>query len=80
VCAGIIVLRYREPDRPRGFRCPLVPWVPLAGILSCIYLMFGLPWITWVRFVVWLAAGLIIYFSYSYWRSRLRAAPSAPQR
>lgn len=73
VCAGIIVLRYKEPDRPRGFRCPLVPWVPLAGIASCVYLMFGLPWVTWLRFVVWLAAGLIIYFSYGFWRSRLRA-------
>jgi len=72
VCAGIIILRYKDPDRPRKFKTPLVPLVPLLGIGSCIYLMAGLPWITWVRFAVWLAVGLVFYFAYGFWKSRLR--------
>ncbi|MBI5473142.1 MAG: amino acid permease [Ignavibacteriae bacterium] len=72
VCAGIIILRYTDPDRPRVFRTPFVPVVPLLGIAMCIYLMAGLPWVTWVRFGVWLAVGLVFYFSYGFWKSRLR--------
>ena len=49
---------------PRAFRTPLVPVVPVLGILSCVYLMLGLPWITWVRFALWLLVGLVIYFAY----------------
>jgi APA family basic amino acid/polyamine antiporter len=71
VCVGVIVLRYREPDRPRGFRTPLVPWVPLLGVLACLWLMLGLPKTAWIRFAVWLAAGLVFYFSFGYRRSRL---------
>jgi APA family basic amino acid/polyamine antiporter len=61
---GVIVLRTREPNRPRPFRCPWVPWVPLLGVASCAYLMAQLPWLTWVRFVIWLFVGLLIYFLY----------------
>ena len=61
---GVIVLRNREPNRPRPFRCPWVPWVPLLGVASCAYLMAQLPWLTWVRFMIWLFVGLIIYFLY----------------
>ncbi len=68
---GIVVLRRSEPDRPRPFRCPWVPAVPLLGVLSCAYLMAQLPLLTWVRFVVWLFAGLMIYFLYSVERSSL---------
>jgi APA family basic amino acid/polyamine antiporter len=71
VCAGVIVLRHKDPHRHRPFRCPWVPVVPLLGIASCIYLMISLPWMTWVRFAVWLAIGLAIYFLYSQRRSRL---------
>jgi APA family basic amino acid/polyamine antiporter len=74
VCAGVIVLRYRDPDRPRKFRTPLVPYIPLLGIASCLYLMLGLPWPTWVRFGLWLAIGLVIYLVYGITRSRLRGA------
>ncbi|NUO82764.1 amino acid permease [candidate division KSB1 bacterium] len=74
VCAGIIILRYKEPNRPRKFRTPFVPLVPLLGIGSCIYLMAGLPWVTWARFGLWLAAGLVFYFAYGFWKSHLRAA------
>jgi APA family basic amino acid/polyamine antiporter len=73
VSAGILVLRYLEPDRVRPFRTPLVPLIPILAILSCAWLMAGLPVITWVRFGIWLAAGLVIYFAYSRRRSVLQA-------
>lgn len=72
VCVGVIILRYRDPDRPRSFRTPLVPWIPIMGILSCGYLMLGLPWITWVRFGVWLLIGVIVYIFYGFRKSRIR--------
>ncbi len=72
VCAGIIILRKKEPDRPRGFRTPWVPLLPLLGIAACLYLVLGLPWITWIRFAGWLLIGLVVYFSYGYKRSLLR--------
>jgi APA family basic amino acid/polyamine antiporter len=73
VCIGILVLRVREPKRPRTFRVPLVPWIPLAGIAMCLVLMAGLPALTWIRFVLWLLAGLVIYFVYGMRRSRLKS-------
>jgi APA family basic amino acid/polyamine antiporter len=72
VCTGILVLRYREPNRPRAFRVPLVPWTPLLGIAMCIVLMAGLPLLTWLRFFGWLAAGMVIYVLYGIRRSRLK--------
>jgi basic amino acid/polyamine antiporter, APA family len=71
VCLGIIILRNTEPDRPRPFRCPAVPWVPILGILCCGYLMMQLPRLTWIRFVVWLFLGLMIYFLYGVEKSSL---------
>jgi APA family basic amino acid/polyamine antiporter len=71
VALGILILRVREPNRPRKFRVPLVPWTPLLGIGMCLVLMAGLPLVTWIRFVLWLAAGLVIYFLYGIRRSRL---------
>ena len=79
VCAGVLVLRVKEPDAKRGFRTPLVPFVPIMGILFCIYLMLGLPEITWLRFVIWLAIGLVIYFMYGRWHSKLRAEPAVQE-
>jgi APA family basic amino acid/polyamine antiporter len=70
VSAGVLVLRRRQPDRPRGFRVPLAPVTPLASIVCCFVLMLGLPLETWIRFVVWLAIGLVIYFLFG----RARAA------
>jgi len=64
VCGGIIVLRRTQPDLPRPFRTPLVPWVPILGILICGYMMYGLPVDTWVRLAVWMVLGLAIYFLY----------------
>jgi APA family basic amino acid/polyamine antiporter len=71
VSAGVIVLRKAEPDRPRPFRAPWVPLTPILAILSCLYLMLQLPWVTWVRFALWLAVGLVIYFLYGIRHSRL---------
>lgn len=69
---GIIVLRRTDPERRRVFKTPLVPWVPLLGTAMCIYLMLGLPRVTWIRFGVWLGAGLCLYFAYGFRKSRLR--------
>ena len=65
VSMGVIILRRRQPDRPRGFRVPFVPWFPLISIVLCGGLMTGLTVITWLRFFGWLAIGLCVYFFYS---------------
>jgi amino acid transporter len=77
VCAGVLVLRRREPGRPRGFTTPWLPWVPLLGILACLWLMLGLPWTAWIRFGVWLAAGIAFYALYGYRTSRLDRGTSS---
>jgi APA family basic amino acid/polyamine antiporter len=66
VSLGVIFLRRKQPDRPRAFRVPFVPWFPLISVVLCGGLMTGLTVITWLRFVIWLALGLVIYFSYSH--------------
>ncbi len=73
VAVGILVLRRTDPHRPRPFRTPFVPLVPLLAIVSCTYLMLELPWDTWVRFIVWLAIGLVLYVAYGMRRSKLTA-------
>lgn len=71
VCAGVLMLRKYDPDRHRPFRTPWVPVVPIAGIISCFILMLSLPVITWVRFFVWMALGMVIYFMYGMKRSSI---------
>ena len=71
VSAGVLVLRYREPNRVRPFKTPLVPLVPILGILICGYMMYGLPSDTWMRLAVWLVLGLVIYFVYGRSHSRI---------
>jgi len=65
VCIGVVSLRYSHPDLPRPFRTPFAPVVPALGGLFCLYLMSSLPAVTWLRFLVWLALGMILYFAYS---------------
>jgi APA family basic amino acid/polyamine antiporter len=71
VCAGVLMLRYKRPNITRPFRTPLVPAVPILGILICGYMMFGLPTDTWIRLIVWMAIGIVIYFGYGIRHSRI---------
>jgi APA family basic amino acid/polyamine antiporter len=72
VCIGVLILRKRMPDVPRAFKTPLVPFVPIMGILVCVYLMYALPLESWARLAVWLALGLLIYFIYGIKNSKLQ--------
>nr|WP_188648678.1 amino acid permease [Marinithermofilum abyssi] len=72
ISLGIIVLRVKQPDLPRAFRCPGVPVVPLLAILFCGFLIMQLSSVTWFAFAIWLLAGLTIYFAYSHKHSALR--------
>ena len=65
VCASVIILRRTHPHVHRPFRTPLVPWVPIGGMLVCFGMMAGLPLDTWLRFVGWGAIGLVVYFFYA---------------
>ncbi|BCU80893.1 putative amino acid permease YhdG [Polycladomyces abyssicola] len=74
VSISVIVLRKSQPNLPRGFRCPAVPFVPAVSIVLCAFLMSQLMWITWAAFLIWLTIGLIIYFTYSRKHSALNAS------
>jgi APA family basic amino acid/polyamine antiporter len=76
VSAGVWILRRRHPDLPRPFKTPLVPLVPILGIISAFYLMFSLPLLTWIVVAVWLVVGLVIYFTYSTKHSKVQALPA----
>jgi APA family basic amino acid/polyamine antiporter len=78
VATGVIVLRRTQPDRPRGFRVPLVPLLPGLSILFCLILMLSLPLETWFRFLGWLAIGLAIYFLFG--RKRVDELAARDQR
>ncbi|MFD9974144.1 amino acid permease [Streptomyces sp. NPDC059017] len=82
VCVAVIVLRQRQPDLPRTFRCPGMPFVPAVGVVFSLWLITFLDRQTWVRFAVWLVVGLIVYFAYSYRHSNLAkeeaAGPAEP--
>jgi APA family basic amino acid/polyamine antiporter len=77
VCAGVWVLRAKRPDMNRPFRTPWVPFTPLMGILISLSLMASLPLDTWIRLIVWLLVGFVIYFGYSRKHSRLQATQNA---
>lgn len=72
VCIGVLIMRKRMPDVPRAFKTPLVPFVPIMGILVCVYLMYALPMESWLRLGIWLALGLLIYFVYGKNNSKLQ--------
>jgi APA family basic amino acid/polyamine antiporter len=73
VCAGVFVLRFTDPEIPRPFRTPAFWLVAPLGVIFCGYLMYGLPPDTWARLIVWMAIGLVIYFTYGYRHSKLQA-------
>jgi APA family basic amino acid/polyamine antiporter len=77
VSIGIIFLRYRRPDLERPFKTPFVPVVPILSALVSLALMASLPWPTWERLIIWMAIGIIIYFSYGYRKSKLRMAEAS---
>ena len=71
VCIGVLIMRKKMPDAPRSFRTPLVPFVPLAGVAVCFYLMYSLPSESWYRLIIWMALGVIVYFIYGKNKSKL---------
>jgi APA family basic amino acid/polyamine antiporter len=80
VSAGVLVLRRSDPSRHRPFRAPLVPLTPIISIVACLYLMLQLPRLTWIRFGIWLALGLLIYLFYGVRHSRLGRAAEERER
>ncbi|WP_079127714.1 amino acid permease [Streptomyces sp. TP-A0874] len=79
VCSAVIVLRYRQPELPRTYRCPGMPVVPVIGIVFSLWLVTFLNWETWVRFAVWFVIGITVYFCYSY-RHSLLNGDRVPER
>src|SRR6266478_5835254 len=77
VAGGVLILRYREPDRHRAFRAPGGPLAPIITIFTCLLLMAGLPIMNWIRFFVWMILGLVLYYFYGRKHSTLRAANRA---
>ena len=77
VSAGVIVLRRTNPEARRPFRVPLVPWLPSLAMAGCLLLAAGLPRVTWLRFALWLGAGLVIFLLYGRHHSRLSSPPSS---
>ena len=75
VCAGIWIMRVRSPELERGFRVPAAPVVASLGIIVCGAMIYGLGWTNWMRLIVWLAIGLVFYFSYGKSHSRINAPP-----
>lgn len=72
VCIGVLILRKTDPDRERPFKTPLVPLVPILGVVVCFYLMYSLPYEAWVRLAIWMALGIAIYYLYGKKNSVLR--------
>lgn len=72
VCLGVLILRKQQPDLPRPFKTPFMPYVPILGIITCITMMVFLPVDTWIRLIVWLLIGIAIYFGYGKKHSKFR--------
>ena len=80
VCAAVLVLRVKRPEAKRPFQVPFGPVFPVLGIVSCLYLMLSLAVLTWVRFLVWLNIGMVIYWFYGRTHSPLRDAAEGARR
>ena len=80
VCVAVIILRKTDPDMPRAFKTPLVPFVPILGILVCGAMIVGLGWTNWLRLGGWLLIGFVIYFGYSKGHSLLQKGISVKQK
>jgi len=78
VCAGVWILRVKRPDLERSFKVPALPVVSILGILVCGSMIYGLGWTNWMRLIVWLLIGLVIYFSYSRYHSKVQAMAPLP--
>ncbi|MBC9811425.1 amino acid permease [Crocinitomicaceae bacterium CZZ-1] len=79
VCIGVLVLRKKMPDAPRSFKTPLVPYIPIAGVLVCGYLMYALPLESWIRLIIWMALGVVVYFAYGQKNSKLATGEEQPE-
>jgi APA family basic amino acid/polyamine antiporter len=73
VSIGVVVLRRTQPDLPRPFKVPFSPVIPIISALASLYLMYGLPFDTWLRLIVWMTIGIVVYFTYSMRHSKLRS-------
>lgn len=71
VCGGVLYLRRTHPDMERPFKTPFMPYVPILGIISCFYLILNLPWVTILRFIIWMLVGIAVYFAFSRTNSAL---------
>jgi APA family basic amino acid/polyamine antiporter len=71
VCAGVWIMRVKRPDIQRQFKTPLVPLVPILGMVVCGAMIFGLGWTNWIRLLIWMAIGIVVYFAYSKKHSKL---------
>jgi APA family basic amino acid/polyamine antiporter len=75
VCIAVVMLRHTDPDQARPFRTPWVPVVPILGVIFNGYMMYRLGWINWARLIIWLAIGLVVYFTYGQKHSKVQALP-----
>ena len=80
VCIAVILLRRTDPDQPRPFRTPWVPLVPILGVIFNGYMMYRLGWINWARLIIWLAIGLVVYFTYGQKHSKVQALHAEPRK
>jgi APA family basic amino acid/polyamine antiporter len=81
VCSGVWILRKRGTEVPRAFVAPWIPFTPIMGIAVSLLMMFSLAWQTWARLIIWLAIGLVIYFTYARHHSRVQLANTqTPER
>ena len=79
VCSAVLIMRKTNPEAERPFKAPLMPFVPLAGIFTCLMLMFSLPVENWLRLIVWLVIGFVIYFLYGRKHSELNKIKPSDQ-